>query len=134
MPDREYEQREAMEFYRQLQSVEKSPLAHRKEAAKEFGEALRDPSLIGERIGWLFAGNYGYGGMKKAQQVLKMTARANKVAILTQMIAAVEWMCPARAAVAEWKKLTPAEKTALDKAVKAEIADEEKYVKEQGWR
>lgn len=112
------------DYYRQLQEVQKSPLEDRKQAAQEFGEAMRDPALVGERIGWLLDGNYGFEEMMAASRVLGQSARANKVASLTHMIGVLEWQCPPDRAVAEWKKLTKAEKDALDRAVKKEIAGE----------
>ena len=121
-----YEMREAQEYQRQLRDVEKAPLADRKEAAEAFLEAMKDPALVAERISWLFDGNYGYGAMQAAKRVLGMSARANKAATLTQMIAALEWRTPPRLAVQAWKKLSSAQKAALDKAVKAEIHAAEK--------
>lgn len=122
MADYEYEMREAREHHRMLGEVEKAPLHERKEACAEFYEAMaHDPAIVGERIGWLLDGNYGYGSMKAAERVMAMSKRANKKATLTHMVGALEWKCPARMTMAAWKKLTPAQKAALDKAVQAEI-------------
>ena len=119
----EYEAREAQEFHKQLNEVEKAPLAERKEAAQAFYEAMaHDPAVVGERVGWLIAGNYGYGSMKAAERILAMSKRANKAASLTHAVAALEWRCPIRFAMQAWKKLTPDQKRKLDSFVKAEIS------------
>jgi hypothetical protein len=133
MPDREYEMREAQEFQRQLRDVEKAPLADRKEAAKAWGQSLTDhgrddhPSVVAERIGWLLDGNYGYGAMQAARRIAD-NSRMNRVAALSIMIAALEWMCPGKMAVAAWKKLSAPQKAKLEKAIKAEI---DSYLKDK---
>ena len=124
----EYEMRESREYQRQIQEVERASLSERKEAAADFLEAMRDhPDTVGERVGWLIDGNYGKGAYDAARRVLAMSKRANKAAMLTHMIAALEWRCPARAATAAWKKLSPEEKRRLDTVVRSAIAgaDEE---------
>jgi hypothetical protein len=50
----------------------------------------------------------------------------NREAILTQLVAVYEWMCPRRMAVDAWKKLTPAQKEKLSKIIAKEIKDAEK--------
>jgi hypothetical protein len=123
----EYEAREAAEFRHQLAKVEAAPLFDRKYAAKEFAEALhsggRDAheNLVAERIGWLLNGSYGYGSAQAARRVARASGRTNKTAQLSIMIAALEWQCPAKMAVAAWKKLSPVQQSALDNAIRAEI-------------
>jgi hypothetical protein len=116
----EYEMREAAEFHREMSEADKGSLAERKEACREFAQAMRDPALVAERVGWLIDGNYGYGAMQAAKRAIAAT-RSNRQAILTHMIGAIEWKCPARMAVTAWKKLSSAEKAALAKAINAEI-------------
>ena len=118
----QHEINEISHYMREVAEVEKAPLHERKEAAAEFYDAMaHHPETVGERVGWLLDGNYGQGAYLKAKQVLGMSKRANKIASLTQMTAGAEWRCPFRLAVAAWKKLTPAQKAALDKAIQAEI-------------
>lgn len=120
MSDHEYEMREAQEHHRLLGEVEKAPLHERKEAALQFFyEMSVNPDIVGERIGWLLDGNFGYGAMKAAERVMAQSARANKKATLTHMIGAIEWRCPARMTMAAWKKLTPSQKAALDREVQS---------------
>lgn len=124
MSDYQYEMREAQEYHRQLGEVEKAPLHERKEAAKEFYDAMaNNPDIVGERVGWLLDGNYGYGAMKAAERVMAQSARANKRATLTHMVGAVEWRCPARMTMAMWKKLSAAQKAALDREVQRAMDD-----------
>jgi hypothetical protein len=106
----EYEQRELREANQRLTEVERAPLADRKEAAVEFLAAMRDdPDLVAERVGWLLDGNYGYGQMLMAKRVLG-APRMNRVAALTQMVAAFEWSSPGAMTREAWKKLTKARK------------------------
>ena len=81
--------------------------------------------LVAERIGWLLDGAYGFGAMSAAKRVLG-SRRANRVAWLVQTIGAVEWRCRPASVIAAWKKLSPAEKRALDAAVKRAIKEHEK--------
>lgn len=119
----EYERRELQEANQHLSAVERSPLADRKEAATEFLAAMRDhPELVAERIGWLLGGNYGYGQMLMAKRVLG-SPRMNRVAALTQMVAAFEWSSPGTMTRAAWKKLTKGQQSALDRAVQAVVRD-----------
>jgi hypothetical protein len=120
----EYEQREVRAAQQRIREVEKAPLADRKEAAAEFLEAMRDPNLVGERIGWLLNGTYGYGPMVLAKRILG-SPRMNRRAALTHMIGAFEWQTPGAMAIAGWKKLTKSQQAALDRAVDAEIRDAE---------
>lgn len=122
----EYERREFQEANRRLSEVERAPLADRKEAAAEFFEAMRDhPDLVAERVGWLLGGNYGYGQMQMAKRVLG-SPRMNRVAALTQMVAAFEWSAPGAMTRAALKKLTKGQQAALDRAVREAIADAER--------
>ena len=117
----DYETRERMEFNAKYREVERLPLAERKENAKAFFEAMRDrPELVAERVGWLLDGNYGYGGMKAAEEVLKRP-RMNRMAWLTQAVAVHEWQCPVDMQIRMWKKLTKDQKEALDNAILAEL-------------
>ena len=121
----EYERRELADAQRRLDEVERAPLAERKEAAAEFFEAMRDnPDIVAERVGWLLGGNYGYGSMMKAKQVLG-SPRMNRSAALTQMAAAYEWSSPSAMTRAAWKKLTKAQQDALERAVQEEIRSAE---------
>jgi hypothetical protein len=122
----EYERNELAMASRREREIDQQPLRDLKEAQQEFFEAMRDrPGVVAERISWLLDGNYGWGAMTQAKQVLA-NPRLNRRAILTQSIAVHEWMCPRRMAVNAWKKLTPAQKLLLDAAVDIVIEAAEK--------
>jgi hypothetical protein len=126
MSDHAYEQRERQIFHSDLTAVDRASLSDRKESCALFTEIMREqPDLVAERIGWLLDGNYGYGAMQAAKEVLKHK-RMNRRAWLTHTIGALEWRCPQRMAIEGWKKLTAAEKKALDRAVDRAIESAEK--------
>ena len=117
----DYERRELTAARNKLSELRRAPLADRKEAQAEFLKAMRDdPELVAERLGWLIGGNYGYGAMLMAKQVLA-TPRMNRSAALTQMVGAFEWMTPEDMVRAAWKKLSTGEKAALETAVQGAI-------------
>jgi len=125
MATQEYEQHEIREAHAQRNAVNKAPLAERKEAQAEFFEAMRDrPRLVGERVSWLLDGNYGYGSMLLAKQILQRP-RMNRVAALTQMIGVFEWQCPEDMTRQAWKRLSAGEKHELARAVEHAIESAE---------
>jgi hypothetical protein len=100
-------------FLKEVREAEEGSLAERRESCQEFFEAMRDnPEIIGERVSWLLDGTMGYGGRLVAREVLARP-RSNRVAWFTQIIAALEFKCPQRMAVASWKRLSPREKETL---------------------
>ncbi len=113
----EYESNERLRAIRDESRIEKAPLADRKEAQAAFYEAMAtDPAIVAERISWLIDGNYGYGQMQMAKQVVG-SPRMNREAALTQLVAVFEWQCPRRMAIDAWKKLTGPQKKALSAAI-----------------
>lgn len=122
---REYEQREITLAHKQIDEVNDAPLADRKEAQMNFFESMRDaPHVVGERIGWLLDGNYGYGSMILAKRILN-SPRMNRAAALTQMVGVFEWQSPEAMTRQAWKRLTAGEKAALAEQVERAIADAE---------
>jgi len=113
----EYERNERTRAYNDEQRINRAPLGDRKAARDAFHEAMaEDPATVAERISWLLDGNYGYGQMQAAKEVVA-NKRLNREAILTQLVAVHEWQCPRDMARAAWTKLTPAQKKALSAAV-----------------
>jgi hypothetical protein len=110
--------------------VESQSLAERQEARGEFLAAMRDPALVAERVGWMIDGNYGYGEMLKAKDVIAHP-RMNRRAALTHLVGIYEWRCPAKFGIDAWKKLTSSEKKALDQALDIVIAAAEKEMLEE---
>ena len=119
----EYEMREARLFKDQMREVEMLPLAERQENAREwFNDLMNDQKLIAERVGWLLNGSYGKGSFDSACRVLA-SPRMNQVAWCAITIASLEWRCPAKMAIASWKKLPVETRYIVNEAIRREIAD-----------
>ena len=117
----DYEKREIAIARRQAQEVNAAPLVDRQAARDDFFEAMRDtPQIVGERVGWLLGGNYGFGPKWLAERVVFSRSRS-KVAALTQMVGVFEWQSPERMTVQAWKRLTIDKKHNLARAVEEEI-------------
>ena len=117
----QYGHRALQEAMATERDVEGASLEDRQEARDDFAKALKDPGLVAERIGWMLDGNYGqgvdyHGEMLKAQRIIA-SPRMNRRASLVHLAGMYEWRCPAAFGVQAWKKLTSAEKAALDAAV-----------------
>lgn len=126
----EYAMHELGEAAARQREVESAPLSDRQAARKDFLEALRDPALVAERIGWLIDGNYGYGQMIQAKRIIA-SPRMNRRAALTHLIGMYEWMCPVDLGVAAWKTLSSSEKKELDRAIDIVIEAAEKEMLEE---
>lgn len=114
---------ELQQFRKQMEEVEKLPLAERKENAKEWFKDLSDNyMMIAERVGWLLQGNYGGGSFGSACRVLA-SPRMNQVAWCAITIANLEWRCPAKMAIESWKKLPVETRYLVNEAIRREIAD-----------
>lgn len=113
----QYHANEMSRLARHLQQIENAPLLDRKEARKDWAEALQKyPDLITQRLGWLFNGSYGYGAMVRAREIAG-NKRANRAAALGLLIAALEWQCPADFARSEFRKLPAEQQEALNAAI-----------------
>lgn len=121
----QYIYKEREDHFHRIGEIEKAPIADRRAAKAEWRAALADLHLIKERIDWLLAGHYGKGAHMVACQILAMNKRANKVAGLAQLIAALEWRCPAKMARDAWKELTGVQQIAVNDAIKAVIETRE---------
>jgi hypothetical protein len=121
----EYESSERRRAMLDEQRIERAPLRDRKEAQAAYLEAMSsDPAVVAERVSWLIDGNYGYGQMQMARQIVA-SPRMNRESALCQLAAVFEWQCPRRMAVDAWKKLTTAQKTALSAAVDVVVRNAE---------
>lgn len=119
--DLEYERREIALAHKEIKQVNAASLRDRQDAARDFFEAMRDtPQIVGQRVGWLIAGNYGYGSKLLAEDILH-SPRMNRTAALTQLVGVFEWQSPERMTRQAWKRLTGHEKALLATAVDAEI-------------
>ena len=121
----EYETYEARRHAAALREVETAPLAERKEAAEEYGEALREyPQSLTQAVSYLLNGSFGYGAYRAALNILSHK-RMNRAAALSLMAAALNWRCPPNYATREWNKLTQEQRDKINDSIKAEIATAE---------
>jgi hypothetical protein len=115
--------REMMMFRKQMEEVERLPLAERKENAMEWFKDLSDNyMMVAERVGWLLNGSYGKGSFDSACRVVN-SPRMNQVAWCAITIANLEWRCPAKMAIMSWKKLPVETRYQVNEAIRREIAD-----------
>jgi len=120
----QYETNELINLSRQLKSIEHAPLPDRQEGREDFHKAMKNVELITERIDWLLAGNYGYGAMMRAKEI-KSNLRCNRVAQLSQLIAALEWHCPGEFARQAYKRLSQEQAMKLSLAIELDLARED---------
>lgn len=123
----EYEFRSLLEARQRFRETEQASLSDRKEAQAAFFAAMADdPARVGERVGWLLSGDYGYGEKLLAERVIEAGSRTNKRAQLTHLIGAFEWRCPPPMVVQAWKKLTKRQQADLDAVLDVVIAEAKK--------
>ena len=114
---------ELLQFRKQMEEVEKAPLAERKEGAVAWYNALMTDHMgVAQRVGWLLNGSYGKGSHDSACRVLA-SPRMNQVAWCAITIANLEWRCPAKMAIMAWKKLPVETRYQVNEAIRREIAD-----------
>lgn len=112
----QYEQNERAKLVAQLQAVERAPLQDRREAQADLAKTMAsDPALIGERIGWLIEGCYGYGACLAAKGFLEF--KGNREAGLMGLLAALEWGCPLAYTRLGWHSLSKQQKRDLSAAI-----------------
>ena len=123
MTQKQYHDNEMLLLSRQIRNAEAAPLADRKEARADAAEMLRQPAVVGERIGWLLNGSYGYGAMIEAQRIQGIK-RGNRSAQIVQLLAVLDHGCPARFTAEAWHGLNDGEKAALEAAVVDALVEE----------
>ena len=133
MNDREYVDYERREYFRRIVKVERQSAGDKREAAAEFEKSLTEhPWIIVERMRWMLEGHYGYGAAEAANRVLTASKKANKKAILFQMVGRIEWSCPVYYINKAWKGISAEAQVAIKELIDQEIAE---YVEENpGWR
>ena len=100
----------------QIQRCAQQSLADRKEAQRDFREALLDTRLIAERTRWIFQGCYGWGATDRALSIREMKC-GNRVAAIAQLLAVLDWNCPGREAAAAWNSLDERDQLAVNAAI-----------------
>lgn len=133
MKDREYVNSERREYARRLVEIERASKADKMEAAAEFEKSLTEhPWIIVERMRWMLEGCYGYGAAEAANRVLTASKKANKKAMLFQMVGRVEWSCPVYYINKAWKGISAEAQAAIKELIDQEMAY---YLEENpGWR
>jgi hypothetical protein len=119
----EYEAREAEAFQRQLRNAEQGTLAEKRAYARKWEEAIRTrPDLVAQRIGWLLAGNYGFGSYKAAERALT-SPNIHHFVWFTCTIAALEWTTSRAVARAACDDLPAAERARLQRAIEGVLRE-----------
>ena len=105
-----------------MNSLSHNKLTDRQAARSEYHDDMKhSPELVAERVRWLLNGDYGYGAYLIANAIVESSSRYNKVAALSQAIAAFEWQCPALFARQAYLKLSKPEQQKIDRLIGAEI-------------
>lgn len=117
----EHERRERSEAMAREREVERLPLSDRKFAREEMHDVIANrPKVVGERIGWLLDGNYGYGAMVLAREIAD-NKRMNRQAGLLALVGIHEWSCPRKFTFEAWKKLDELQKINLELEIRKAI-------------
>ena len=115
--DDEYDDSEIRSTLADVERYERAPLADRRAARDDWREGLKDPALIEECATGLLQGDYGHGAYILAHRIRTASTRANKVARIGQLLAALEWQCPAEFAAQAWKRSAPDIQRAANAAI-----------------
>lgn len=119
----EYLKNERARLASRRRGWEKAPLADRKAAAAAYGDLLRNPAALAERLGWLRDGAYGAAEQRLAAEIRANTrTRLNRSAHLGCLLAGVEYQCPLRGAAGAYKALSADEKATADAVFAAFLA------------
>jgi hypothetical protein len=119
-----YDLAEIARLNTQLEAVERAPLSERKEARRDYFKTLgcsAGPEIIARRIGWLLQGDYNHGAKLAARRIVE--THGNQAAQLRQLLAAVEYHCPAAFARGAWCKLAPARQKTVNEEITMAIAE-----------
>ena len=112
----DYEGAELLAFSRQIKRIADAPLADRQSAARDWRERLSDPETIAVRADWILNGSYGHGAYLHAWHVAR-NRRMNRAAWFSQMVAALDFNCPADFARREFLRLSKAQQAAVNAAI-----------------
>mgnify|MGYP001370440704 FL=1 len=122
MNNQQYEQNEAILHSRYVQSIERAPLAERKEAQADALQLMRDPETLTRLTRYMLAGNHGYRPHIIAREIAE-NKRMNRTAALTALVCLYETRTPNANTRAAWHQLTSDEQTAANAAVMTAITD-----------
>lgn len=117
MNNAEYERIEAARLRKDLQDIERAPLADRREAKEALVYSLKyEREVIIDRLDWLLNGTYGKGAYDAAHAI-RQNKRMNRAAAIFQLLAALEWRCSAPMTRAAWLALPAKDGAALNLAL-----------------
>lgn len=116
MTNDEYIANEKRIFLAAMARAERGSPKEKREAFEGWRNALQDPELIAERIGWLLAGHYGKGAYDAAWEAVDSRFIKPTTSLLA-IIAALEWMVPRTMALKAEQQITPSQLAAVFGAV-----------------
>jgi hypothetical protein len=122
MNNQQYELSEAIIHSRYTQSIDRAPLAERKESQADALNLMRDPETLTRLTGYMLDGNYGYHPHKIAREIAE-NVRMNRTAALTALVCLYECRTPNANTRAAWHQLTASEQTAANAAVMTAITE-----------
>ena len=118
----EYESQEYSRYLAEVRQVESGTLAYRQHQRVLWEIGIREtPTHVANMVNLAISGDFGKGAQIAAHNVLSMSKRANKVASLAIIVAALEWQCPASFARQAYNALTDDQKQAVNSAIQAVI-------------
>ena len=104
----QHQNREKARARKFLAEVEAAPLRDRQAARVAFKKGLTDGGHLDQGMRFLLGGDYGEGAYLMAQEIISRP-RMNRVAALSQLLAAFEWQCPRNFARQAFLSLTKPE-------------------------
>jgi len=117
-----YESQEYSRYLADIKQVEAGTLAFRRHQRVLWEIGIREtPTHVANMVNLVISGDFGRGAQIAAENVLKMSKRANKVASLALIVAAIEWSCPANFARQAFNSLTDDQKQTVNSAIQAVI-------------
>jgi hypothetical protein len=122
---------------RQIEAVEKAPLAERKAGAKKWLGAMSDrPEEVARKVRSLIRGDLGWEWAVKAEQANRPShnnnVKTNRIAAMGMLVAARVYRCPPDAARRMWSSMTPEQQKRVNQAVADVIKEwEVKHVPER---
>ena len=115
-----YMNREVDALRRQVRELANAPLSVRKEAQRDWLNAMRSPADVAEHVRWLLNGDYGDGAAMVAREVAN-NSRMNRAAALGILIAALDHQTPQREASDAWHKLSKKDQNSVNNAILKEV-------------
>lgn len=125
MTQAQYEARERMYHRQREQEVSALPLQDRKSNAIDLQVSITHDATewFTTNCDYLFSGAFGKGACLKLDDILAMSARANKNAMIFQLIALCGFSVPQREANKVFRSLTVQQQTIVNYIIRLAIQD-----------